>query len=172
MGAEGTISCAQSVAIVTPNATATAMDHQLLKRLQRRTTTAVASIAALPAPLLLSTTIALEILATTSMKFAEANARWYLGVFGGYCACFSLFPLVVRKMPLGVAYATWCSVGMVLTTLFGAFCFGEALNGPKVMSILLVVLGVIGLNFVGGGHLDWNGLDCEFVIGIMPSNGS
>jgi len=81
--AEGTISCAQSVAIVTPNATATAMDHQLLKRLKRRTTTAVASIAALPAPLLLSMTIALEILATTSMKFAEANARWYLGVFGG-----------------------------------------------------------------------------------------
>jgi len=59
---------------------------------------------------------------------------------------------LLSQMPLGVAYATWCSVGMVLTTLLGAFCFGEALNGPKVMSILLVVLGVIGLNLAGGGH--------------------
>jgi len=77
------MSCAHPVAIATPNAPATGVGNRLLKRLKRRTTTAVASIAALPAPLLLSMTIALEILATTSMKFAEANARWYLGVFGG-----------------------------------------------------------------------------------------
>eukprot|EP00966_Prymnesium_polylepis_P312480 7220813-Prymnesium_polylepis.1 len=56
---------------------------------------------------LLAVTIALEVFATTSMKLAERSALWYIGVFGGYTACFSIFPLVLRSIPLGVAYAIW-----------------------------------------------------------------
>lgn len=112
----------------------------------------VGAITAVPAPILLAITVLLEMLATTSMKFAEHNGRWYLGVFGGYAACFSLFPIVVRRIPLGVAYATWCtSAGMVLTTLLGAFFFQEGLNVSKVLSILVIVAGVVALNLSGGG---------------------
>lgn len=59
---------------------------------------------------------------------------------------------MVRKIPLGVAYATWCSVGMVLTTLIGALLFGEALNAKKLLSICIIVAGVCGLTLSGGGH--------------------
>lgn len=111
----------------------------------------VGAITALPAPTLLALTVVLEMLATTSMKFAEHNARWYLGVFGGYAACFSLFPFVVRRIPLGVAYATWCSAGMVLTTLLGAIFFQETLSVNKLLSILVIVAGVVALNLSGGG---------------------
>lgn len=60
---------------------------------------------------LLGLTILLEVLATTSMKLAESSPLWYVGVFAGYGACFSIFPLVLRKMPLGVAYAIWSGLG-------------------------------------------------------------
>ena len=86
------------------------------------------------------------------MKLAEQSSKWYLGVFGGYVACFSLFPLVVRTIPLGTAYATWCSVGMALTTVIGSVVFGEAINVRKVLSIVVIIAGVIGLNLSGGGH--------------------
>ena len=52
---------------------------------------------------------------------------------------------------LGTAYATWCSVGMVLTTLIGALVFGESLSVNKLLSVLVIVLGVVGLNLSGGG---------------------
>ena len=73
---------------------------------------------------LLALTIALEVFATTSMKLASTRPVWHLGTVVGYGSCFSVFPLVLRKMPLGVAYAIWSGVGTALTALIGAAMFG------------------------------------------------
>ena len=63
-------------------------------------------------------TIALEVFATTCMKLAERSGRalWYIGVFGGYGACFSIFPFVLRKLDLAVAYAIWSGAGTCAAT--------------------------------------------------------
>mmetsp|Transcript_9836 Transcript_9836/g.26129 ORF Transcript_9836/g.26129 Transcript_9836/m.26129 type:complete len:170 (-) Transcript_9836:79-588(-) len=92
---------------------------------------------------LLALTIALEVFATTSMKLASTRPIWHLGTVVGYGSCFSVFPLVLRKMPLGVAYAIWSGVGTALTALIGAALFGEALSTQKVGALAVIVLGVV-----------------------------
>ena len=92
---------------------------------------------------LLALTIALEVFATTSMKLASTRPVWHLGTVVGYGSCFSVFPLVLRKMPLGVAYAIWSGVGTALTALIGAALFGEALSTQKVGALAVIVAGVV-----------------------------
>uniref|UniRef100_A0A7S3K3Q7 EamA domain-containing protein n=1 Tax=Aureoumbra lagunensis TaxID=44058 RepID=A0A7S3K3Q7_9STRA len=101
---------------------------------------------------LLGMTITLEVLATTCMKLATTNKAYYVGVALGYGLCFSIFPMVLRQMPLAVAYAIWSGAGTALTTLVSFICFGEPLTLRKVACILLIISGVIGLNLSGGGH--------------------
>lgn len=65
-------------------------------------------ITGLPPMVVLGLTIILEVFATTCMKMAASGPRfWYLGIFAGYTACFSIFPIALRTIPLSVAYATW-----------------------------------------------------------------
>ena len=92
---------------------------------------------------LLALTIALEVFATTSMKLASTRPVWHLGTVVGYGSCFSVFPLVLRKMPLGVAYAIWSGAGTALTALIGAALFGEALSTQKVGALAVIVAGVV-----------------------------
>ena len=92
---------------------------------------------------LLALTIALEVFATTSMKLASTRPIWHLGTVVGYGSCFSVFPLVLRKMPLGVAYAIWSGIGTALTALIGAALFGEALSTQKVGALAVIVAGVV-----------------------------
>jgi len=104
--------------------------------------------------LYLTLCILLEVLATSSMKVMSLtnDKRWYLAIYGGYFACFSLFPLAVKRLPsLSVAYATWCGAGTVLTFMVGARFFGEAVSPMKVLFLALTTVGIVGLNMVGGG---------------------
>jgi len=51
---------------------------------------------------------------------------------------------------VGIAYAVWAALGTVIVTTAGIFLFGEAASPMKLASILLVILGVIGLNLAEG----------------------
>mmetsp|Transcript_21108 Transcript_21108/g.66266 ORF Transcript_21108/g.66266 Transcript_21108/m.66266 type:complete len:186 (+) Transcript_21108:16-573(+) len=102
--------------------------------------------------LLLSFTIVLEVFATTSMKLATRSPYWNFGVFGGYITCFSIFPYVLRHLPLGVAYAIWSGMGTLLTTVISSVLFGEVMSPVKAFCLFLILAGVIGLNIVSGGH--------------------
>merc|ERR1712060_905335 len=73
---------------------------------------------------LLAVTIALEVSATTCMKMASRGSPWWnVGVYGGYILCFSIFPFVLKHLPLGVAYAIWSGAGTAMTPLMGALIF-------------------------------------------------
>ena len=108
-------------------------------------------VAAPPAGVLLGLTIALEVAATTCMKLSVHNRLWNVGVFSGYILCFSIFPAVLRKIPLGVAYAIWSGSGTALTCLVGRLIFGETLNLRKMLFLAMIILRVIGLNLSSGG---------------------
>ena len=102
----------------------------------------------MPATTVLGITIFLELIATTCMKLAGTRSQlWYIGVFGGYAACFTLFPIALKTLPLGIAYATWSGVGTAASVLIGAALFSEKLTAIKAVSIGLIVAGVVGLNF-------------------------
>lgn len=103
---------------------------------------------------LLSVTIALELLATMSMKILaqSKNKAWYAVIYGAYFTCFGLFPKVLDYLPLGIAYATWCGVGTAVTCVMTTFLFGEKMSWSKAACLISIVAGIVGLNLVEGGH--------------------
>lgn len=98
--------------------------------------------------LLLALGIAIELCATTALRLSDGFTR------AGYAAatllCFGLafyvMSLVVRTMPLGIAYSVWAGGGIAGVTLIGALAFGQTLDGYAYLGIALIAAGVIVLN--------------------------
>jgi quaternary ammonium compound-resistance protein SugE len=53
----------------------------------------------------------------------------------------------MRSIPIGTGYAIWVGVGAVGTALVGMIALGESASLPRVLCLLLVVSGVVGLKF-------------------------
>lgn len=98
--------------------------------------------------ILLAIGIAIELAATTSLKLSDGFTR--LGFAGVTLICFALafyvMSLVVRTMPLGIAYSVWAGGGIAGVTMIGAIVFGQTLDGYAYLGIGLIVAGVIVLN--------------------------
>lgn len=60
-----------------------------------------------------------------------------------------LLGLAVRELPVGTAYAVWTGIGAAGTAIFGMWLFGESRDPLRLLSLLLVVAGVLGLRFAG-----------------------
>ena len=69
-----------------------------------------------------------------------------LVVVGGYGASFYFLSLVLRTVPIGVAYAVWAGLGIVLITIVGAVLYGQKMDLPAVLGITLIVSGVLILH--------------------------
>ncbi|TYR78186.1 multidrug efflux SMR transporter [Priestia megaterium] len=97
--------------------------------------------------ILLLITIVFEVAGTISMKMSEGLSRPLptIMIFVCYGICFSIFSLVVKKMDLGLAYAIWSGTGTLAICIIGILFFHETVNMLKVVSVLLVVLGLIGV---------------------------
>ena len=68
---------------------------------------------------------------------------------------FVLFPLhlLIQKIPLGIAYATWSAVGLVLTASIAVMIFKETLNVYSIIGLILIIIGVVMVNLLGNaGH--------------------
>ncbi|MFG5381869.1 DMT family transporter [Yoonia sp. R2-816] len=97
---------------------------------------------------LLAIGIAIELLATTALKLSDGFTK--LGFAGLTLICFGLafyvMSLVVRTMPLGIAYSVWAGGGIAGVTLIGAVVFGQTLDGYAYLGVGLILAGVIVLN--------------------------
>lgn len=98
--------------------------------------------------------ITFEILGTTLMKLSYGFVKLLptIGMFVAYVLCFWLLSLSLKKIPISVAYAIWAAAGIVIISTIGIIFFEENVNVLKIVSILLIVLGVVGLNFSGATH--------------------
>ncbi len=98
--------------------------------------------------LYLSVAIVLEVVATSALKLSDGFTRLLpsLVVVVGYGAAFFLLSITLRSMPVGVVYAVWSGVGVVLITLVGWLVFGQALDVPAFIGIALIAAGVVVLN--------------------------
>jgi small multidrug resistance pump len=65
----------------------------------------------------------------------------------GYSAAFYALSITLRTMPVGVVYAVWSGVGVLLITLVGWLLFKQELDLPAFIGIALIAAGVIVLNF-------------------------
>jgi len=102
--------------------------------------------------LYLAAAILLEVAGTTCMKLSQGFTKPAPSVllFVFYLASFGVLTLALEKLEVGVAYATWSGVGTALIALIGFLWFQEEVSPQKIVSLLLIILGVVGLNLSGG----------------------
>ena len=66
---------------------------------------------------------------------------------------FVFLSLAMRSLPLGTAYAIWTGIGAIGTATLGIFLFDESAAAARLVCIVLIVAGIVGLKLVGeGGH--------------------
>lgn len=89
--------------------------------------------------------IVAEVVATSALKASEGFTRPLpsIVVVVGYGLAFYLLSLVLRTLPVGVAYAIWAGLGIVLVTLVGIVAFGERPDWPGMLGIGFIVAGVV-----------------------------
>lgn len=61
---------------------------------------------------------------------------------GGYALAFYLLSVVVKYVPVGIAYALWSGIGVVIVSLVGWFFFHQKLDLPAMIGLGLIVAGV------------------------------
>ena len=88
-----------------------------------------------------------EVLATSALKQSDGFSRLLpsVVVMVGYGASFYFLSLVLRTVPVGVAYAVWAGVGIVLITIVGAVLYDQKMDMPAVLGIGLIISGVVVL---------------------------
>jgi small multidrug resistance pump len=98
--------------------------------------------------------ILLEVAGTVSMKLSNGMTKTLptILMFVFYAACFGIFSLALKKIEVGTAYAVWSGIGISLITVIGIIFFEDHLSLLKVVSIILIMLGIIGLNLNGAVH--------------------
>lgn len=103
------------------------------------------------AALLLLAAIGIEVAATALLPRADGftDPFWSAVVLLGYAVSIWLLALVVRTMPVSVAYAVWSGLGTAIVAVIGYLFLGEHLGPFKTLSLALIVVGVIGLNLAG-----------------------
>lgn len=62
---------------------------------------------------------------------------------------FYFLSLALAKIPLGIAYATWSGLGLVLTTIIAVLIYKESINLYTILGIVLIVAGVLVINLLG-----------------------
>jgi small multidrug resistance pump len=100
---------------------------------------------------LLIVAIGVEVAATALLPRAAGFTQplWSAIVIVGYALSIWLLALVVRSMPVSIAYAVWAGLGTAAVAVIGFLFLGESMGLLKALSLLLIVLGVVGLNLVG-----------------------
>ena len=103
------------------------------------------------AALLLVVAILIEVVATALLPRADGftNPAWTAVVISGYAASIWLLAVVVRTLPVSIAYAVWSGLGTAVVALIAYFFLGEQMTVLKAASLTLIVAGVIGLNLAG-----------------------
>jgi small multidrug resistance pump len=92
--------------------------------------------------------VGFEVIGTAALQASEQFTRPKPLILTaiGYAAAFYFLSLVLRSMPVGVAYAIWSGLGVVLITLVGLIWFGQKLDTPAVVGLALIVAGVAIIN--------------------------
>ena len=96
----------------------------------------------------LGVAIIAEVIATSALKASEGFTKPVpsLIVAIGYMAAFYFLSLVLRSIPVGIAYAIWSGLGVVLVALISWMLYGQKLDLPAIIGMGLILSGVIVMN--------------------------
>ncbi len=98
----------------------------------------------------LALAIVAEVIGTSALKAADGFSRFWpsLIVVAGYGAAFYFLSLTLRQVPVGIAYAVWSGVGIVLITMIGVLVFRQKIDLAGIVGIALIIAGVLVLNLL------------------------
>jgi small multidrug resistance pump len=86
-----------------------------------------------------------EVIAINALKASEEFTKPIPAIIVviGYCCTFYFLMLALRVIPVGIAYAIWAGVGIIIVTVGAYFMFKQSLDVPAMLGIALIVLGVV-----------------------------
>jgi small multidrug resistance pump len=98
--------------------------------------------------LYLALAICSEVVATSFLKTSDGFSRLgpSLIVMVGYGVSFYFLSLTLKAIPLGIAYAVWSGVGLVLISIVGSLYHHQHLDMPAMAGIGLILVGVLVIN--------------------------
>lgn len=98
--------------------------------------------------LFLSVAIVAEVIATSGLKASEGFTRLWPSVLVvvGYSIAFYCLSIALRAIPVGIAYAIWAGLGVVLIAAVGWLLFGQKLDAAALIGMALIVAGVVVMN--------------------------
>ena len=96
----------------------------------------------------LAIAIVAEVIGTSFLKSSAGFTRLLPSaiVVVTYVIAFYFLGLTLKTLPVGIAYAVWAGAGVALITLVGYLFFGQALDAPALIGILLIASGVAVIN--------------------------
>ncbi|MEF7616787.1 SMR family transporter [Aquincola sp. MAHUQ-54] len=92
--------------------------------------------------------IVAEVIATTALKASDSFSRWWPSVITlvGYATAFYFLSITLRSVPVGVAYAIWSGLGIVLITAAAWMFYGQRIDLAGLVGMGLIIGGVVVLN--------------------------
>lgn len=89
-----------------------------------------------------------EVIATSFLRASAGFTQLVpsLVVVIGYCVTFYFFSLALQTIPVGIGYAIWSGVGIVLVSIIAFFVYGQTLDLPALIGIGLILAGVLVIN--------------------------
>ena len=96
----------------------------------------------------LAIAIIFETIATTFLKSTNGfkNLIPSIIVVIGYSIAFYFLSLSLKQLPVGIAYAIWSGMGVVLIALFGSIFYKQQLDIAAIVGMILIIIGVIIMN--------------------------
>ena len=92
--------------------------------------------------------IVAEVTATTALKASNEFTRLLpsLIVVASYGVAFYFMTISLRVLPVGIMYAIWSGLGIVLVSIIGWFVYKQTLDVPAMIGMSLIILGVVVIN--------------------------
>lgn len=104
----------------------------------------------------LAVAILAEVIATSALKASDGFSRLWPSVIVvlGYGTAFYFMSLSIQVIPVGITYAIWSGVGIVLIAIASWLLYGQVLDPPAIAGIVLIMAGVLVINLFSktGGH--------------------
>ena len=96
----------------------------------------------------LTVAIVAEVVGTTALKASAGFTKLVpsLVVILGYTVSFYCLSVVLKTLPVGITYAVWSGLGIVLVTITSAMAFRQIPDAPAMLGMVLIIAGVITAN--------------------------
>jgi small multidrug resistance pump len=90
-------------------------------------------------------TICLESIGTLFLKRSFDGIGYCVVAYSCYFASLALFSVVLKRLPLAIAYTTWCALGTVLVSVGSYFLYNERISWQKSVCIACTIPSVVGM---------------------------